>query len=126
MKLSMKTLNQIKGSLARLLTAQNIPVRVSYRAAKFAKAVDRKIRDLEEMRIGLVKKYGEKDADGNYQVTDEHDAEFQKVFEEMLSEEFEVPDVKIKVDDLANAGLTMLDIANLDFILSEIDPTETK
>jgi len=39
----------------------------------------------------------------------------------MLAEEVTLPTITVKVSTLANAGLTMGDIANLDFILDQQD-----
>jgi hypothetical protein len=124
MQITLKQLDAIKSSIARLLTAPGVPVRAAYRAAKFSKAIQKEIIELEEMRNDLVKKYGKETEEG-LRVEPKYEETFQKEYDIMLDEMVTFPDIKICVDDLASAGLSMLDIANLDFMLVEVDPTET-
>lgn len=124
MKTTVKHLDEIKQTLSKLLTASGIPVRVAYRATKFSKFVQKEVTELEEQRLALVRKYGKEDGHGGVRVMPDQEEAFKLDYEQVLEEEVELPEIKIKVDDLANAGLTMLDIANLDFMLVEVDPTE--
>lgn len=126
MKIQLKQLDEIKVSLSKLLTAPGVPARVAYRAAKFSKAIAKEIEEMEEARVELVKKYGKDDGKGNFSVTTENQDTFKEQYDEVLKEEIELPDVQLKIDDLEKSGLTMLDIANLAFLLSETDPTERK
>ena len=125
MKIQLKALNEIKGSLAKLVTAQGVPGRVCYRATKFSKKVTAELSSLEEVRGELVKKFGEKMGE-RVIVTEKNGDAFLEAFEQVLQEEIELPDIKFKAADLENAGLTMLDYANLDFMIVDEDPTERK
>ena len=122
MKIQLKELNRIKGSLSKLLVADNIPARAAYRATKFTKALVRELELLEETRVELVKKYGEKAGDG-LAVPPKHEEAFQGAFGEVLEEEVELPEIQLAVGDLENAKLSMLDFAYLDFMIVETDPT---
>lgn len=124
MKLQLKELNKVKNSLAKLITAEDIPARAAYRATKFSKKVVAEIDAMEEARVALVKKYGVDDGSGRFNVLPENDKKFQEELDVLFSEEVELPDVKIAVGDLEKVKLAMLDYANLDFLIVETDPTE--
>ena len=127
MKTTLKELNDIKSSLAKLITAQGVPARVCYRDSKFTKKVAKEIETLEEARLVIVKKYaGPADPQGNISVLPENTVRFKDEFDALLKEEVELPDVQVAIGDLENAGLTMLDFANLDFAIVDVDPTEKK
>jgi len=117
MKLS--ELNAVKESLAKLLQAPGIPVKAAYRAVKFSKAVAKEIKDLEEERIKLVRKYGVADSAGNVAVPALRLVGFNEEFDELLDEDVDIPATKINIEDVKSAGLTMLDVANLDFLFEE-------
>lgn len=116
--MKLKELNDIKGSIARLLVAPNISAKVAYRATKFSKKLAKEIDDLEEQRVALVRKYGVEE-NGNYRVPPSRLPEFEAEFNQLLEEEVEIPVLRISVDELEKAGLTMLDFANLDFLIEE-------
>lgn len=122
MKLS--ELNDIKNSLAKLLQAPGIPAKTAYRAAKFSKVVAKEIRDLEDARVELVKKWGKADAQGNHNVTPENMAAFTEDLNDILDEDCVIPVMKISVEDVKGAGLTLLDFANLEFLFEEAPSTK--
>lgn len=125
MKITVKELNSIKSSLAKLVVATGIPARACYRATKFSKKIAVEIETLETLRLELIKKHGGvADPAGNIRVPDENNDAFNADFNKVLAEEIDVPDVQIAVGDLTNANLTMLDFANLDFVIVETDPSE--
>jgi hypothetical protein len=120
--MQLKELNAAKGSISKLLVAERVPARVCYRATKFSKKVMAELTALEEQRMALVEKYGVLN-----QTQESPELEmFRNDFKQLLEEEVELPDIVIALGDIENAGLTMLDFANLDFMIQESDPTERK
>lgn len=124
MTLELSQLNRIKQSLSRLLTTENIPARVCYRATKFSKRVADAIEELEEQRIKLVKKYGSLHGEA-LRVDPKNQEKFEAEFGALLTETIELPDISIALSDLEKANLSMIDYANLDFLITE-DSTEKK
>lgn len=124
MKIQLKELDAIKQSLAKLLTAPGIPVRTAYRAQKFSKAVAKEIMNLEDARLELVKAYGKLGEDNMWRVEPKNDEVFRDEYELILEQHVDLPDVVICIDDLQAAQLSMLDVAHLDFLLVEVDPTD--
>jgi hypothetical protein len=121
--MQVRELEQIKGSLAKLVTA-NVPARAAYRAAKFTRVIAKEIQSLEDARVQLILKYGKPNGDGTSTVLSQNLEKFREEFEQLLNEEIEVPAITLEVSDLENAGLTMLDFANLDFMISESEKKE--
>ena len=120
MKITLKELNAIKGSVAKLITAQGIPSRVCHRAISFTKKMTSEIEALEEVRLKLVKQYAAPAVDGVLtHVSNENLDAFTADFDEVLKEEVDIPDMKIALADLDKAGLTMQDHAALHFMIDD-------
>jgi hypothetical protein len=120
MKITLKELNAIKGSMAKLLVAQGIPSRVCHRAIAFTKKMTSEIEALEEVRLKLVKQYSAPAVEGvPTHVSDENLDAFTADFNEVLKEEVEIPDIKIALADLDKVGLTMQDYAALEFLIDD-------
>ena len=120
MKVTLKELNKIKGSVAKLVTAQGLPGRVCHKAISFTKKVTSEIEAMEEVRLKLVKQYAAPRAENELlHVSDENLDQFNADFGEVLKEEVEIPDIKIALADLERADLTMQDHAALDFMIDD-------
>ena len=120
MKVTLKELNKIKGSVAKLVTAQGLPGRVCHKAISFTKKVTSEIEAMEEVRLKLVKQYAAPAVEGVPQhVSNENLDAFNADFDEVLKEEVDVPEIKIALADLEKAGLTMQDHAALDFMIDD-------
>jgi len=120
MKVTLKELNKIKGSVAKLVTAQGLPGRVCHKAISFTKKVTSEIEAMEEVRLKLVKQYAAPRAENELlHVSDENLDQFNADFGEVLKEEVEIPDIKIALADLEKADLTMQDHAALDFMIDD-------
>ena len=120
MKITLKELNAIKGSVAKLITAQGIPSRVCHRAISFTKKMTSEIEALEEVRLRLVRTYAAPYVEGvPMHVSDANLDNFNREFGEVLNLEVEIPDMKIALADLDHAGLTMQNYAALDFMIDD-------
>ena len=79
---------------------------------KLVKKIEAEFTDLEEVRVELVKKYGEKADGDNYKVEGENLNKFITEFNEVLDKEIEVPEFKFtetEVDDFSVEDLMILE-----------------
>lgn len=82
------------------LTACRIPVTTGFKLLKLVKELEKESKLLEELRISLIKKYGEDKGDGNFSIepSSENYITFLKEFGEILGQEFEIDlDQKLKI-----------------------------
>ena len=73
---------------------------------------------MEEQRMALIKKYGEKDEKGDISVKEKMQ-EFMEELNEFLKEEVELSFIPLDLNDVEDLKLSPLDIANLDIFLDE-------
>ena len=85
----------------RKLIEQKFPVMVSYKLAKLVKKLDEQFKVIEEVRTGLIKKYGETDDKGQIQVKPdgENFPKFAGEFNELMSQEVEMVIEKVKLPE---------------------------
>ncbi len=83
------------------LLKQKLPVKVSYGLAKLAIKINTELKAIEEVRIGLVKKYGTtgKDDEINIKPGDLNWVAFAKEFDELMSTESEIVFEKVKIPE---------------------------
>lgn len=116
--IELKELRKISQSIGKVVSADISNEKIRYRLSKLAKVFTTEITDLEKERQRLVKQFGEKDAEGNLRVTDEHDAEFNQRFDDLQSESIEISYIPIDLSGL-NLGLNAIDMLNLEPFLDE-------
>lgn len=116
-KIKLSELRDITGSLSKVLS-QDLPVKQAYRLSKLAKAVQAEIKELNEHRERLIKKYGERDEKGNLAVKSRVD-EFQNEFTPILDEEVELSFIPLDMNDVDGLKVSPLDIANLEPFIDE-------
>lgn len=75
------------------LLAQKLPVIISYKLSKLALKLREELKVIEEVRLGLVRKYGEQDEMGNISVKADNPnfSSFVKDFTELMKAEVELP-----------------------------------
>ena len=85
----------------RKLIVRPFPVLVSYKLSKLVMKLAEQLKIIEEVRTGLVKKYGEPDERGNHQVKPDSDAfaKFVAEFNELMAQEVEVVVDKVKLPE---------------------------
>jgi len=83
------------------LIEQKFPVMVSYKLSKLVMKLNEQFKVIEEVRQGLIKKYGEADEKGNTQVKpeDENFPKFVEEFNELMSQEVELVIEKVKLPE---------------------------
>lgn len=100
----MKLLNgeifNAKEPLQKLLEKE-LPVRVAYGLAKMANKLNAEFQAIEQVRMGLIRKYGEADKDNPMQITVKLESEkypkFVEEMNELMNQEVEVVIEKVKL-----------------------------
>lgn len=115
------------------LSQKSLKARSAYAIAKILKAADAEMTNFNETRMDLIKKYGEKDENGelktdengNVHIPDEVLNTFSIELQELLGTKVEINANKIRMSDLENVEFTPSEMAQLDeFIDFEEAPTE--
>jgi len=85
----------------RKLIEQRFPVMVSYKLAKLVMKLNEQFKVIEEVRTGLIKKYGEADEKGNTQVKQdgENFPKFVEEFNELMAQEHTIDFEKVKLPE---------------------------
>jgi len=85
----------------RKLIEQKLPVLVSYKLAKLVKKLDEQFSIIEEVRLGLVKKYGEVDGNSQFSVKPESEnwPKFLEEYNELMAQETEIVIGKVKLPE---------------------------
>ena len=79
---------------------EDYPPKDAYWFNRFVKKIGPAQEDWEEIRIKLIKKYGEEQEDGSFSVSKERVPEFQTALQEIMDIEFEIEGInKIKFPD---------------------------
>ncbi len=83
------------------LIEQKFPVMVSYKLSKLVMKLNEQFKVIDEVRQGLIKKFGETDEKGNIQVKPEGEnfAKFVVEFNELMSQEVEIAIEKVKLPE---------------------------
>lgn len=110
------------------LSQKQLKARCAYAVGKILKSADAEIQSFNETRMELIKKYGEKDENGelkteengNVRIPPEGLNDFSKELRELLDTEIEISANKIKMDDLGDVEFTPAEMTQLENFI-EID-----
>jgi len=118
MKIKLSELKLMEGPLVKL-TNQDIPVKVAWDLGKFLKRASSELRTLEEFRIKLVQKYGEKESEESdaWKVPPENEVAFKNEYATLLDQEIDIVFKKVKLADLGDIKMSASDMAQLDKII---------
>lgn len=98
-------------ALQKLGESPAMPISQRYWLAKSLSAIERELRDVEKVRVGLIKSHGKQDADGQWTVAGDELAMaiFQSEMGKLLQTEVEVPlPTGLKLDDMCPLTATQL------------------
>lgn len=113
--ITLGALQVVMPSLNKIFNA-NLPAKIAYKISKALNMLNKELKEIEELRIGLVKKYGKENGEGTFQVIPENMQAFATEFQDLLNIPVEglVP-VPIDFDILENAKveLSPIEINNL-------------
>lgn len=104
------------------LSQKQLKARCAYAVGKILKSADAEIQSFNETRMELIKKYGEKDENGelkteengNVRIPPEGLNDFSKELRELLDTEIEISANKIKMDDIGEVEFTPAEMAQLE------------
>lgn len=102
-------------TLEKINKSSDLPAKVAYHFYRLSKALDERSVAFQSVRHKLLEKYGKKDEKtGNYSVEGAELKIFQKEFDDLLNEEFELEFEIIKyVEDLKLSPVEMFSVENI-------------
>ena len=116
MKFQLGEIRQMKEPLIGMLD-KDLPIKSAWRLHKLVKAFDKELGEIEEFRVGLVKKLGEEeDEEGMVQVPEGKMEQFVTEFNELLMTEIEVKYEPIEIDALGDIQMSAKELLGLDKI----------
>lgn len=121
MKIKIADILNKEKSLAEVLTKE-VPVKAGYRLGRNLNKINSELRDYNNKRNELIKKYGEKNKKGDIEVKQggEQWDNFSKDLGQLLDEEIEVDLMKVNLEMLGDIKIKSTDMAHLvDFIIEE-------
>lgn len=109
------------------LSQQELKARLALQIARMLKEAEREIQNFNEIRMNLIKKYGEKDEsgeiitddNGNCKIIPESVTVFSKELNELVEMEVEINANKIKLDDLDSLDFTPSEMVTLEPFIEE-------
>ena len=114
------------------LAKMNLKARLAWQVAKLLKVVDEEIQDFNKTRIEVIKKYGNKDENGelitddkgNCKIEGSNLAIFNKELEELAETKIELQVNRIKISDLEDLDFTPAEMVQLELFLDMEDDDE--
>jgi hypothetical protein len=114
MEIRLAEIKKIETSLSKLAT-KDIKINIAYKIGKLLKVLNQELKNLEESRINLVKKYGKKDEGGeDIRVPVERTEEFMLEFNGLMQEKVSVDFEPIPYQEFGDISLSVTDILSLD------------
>ena len=104
-------LKNVENIILRIINAE-LPIKLAFQINLMVDDLDEKLTKLENFRIGLVKKYGEEDKNGNMQVLPKNMKDFSQELKELMDSDVDFKPVKIPLDvfDSANIKVTVKEL----------------
>ena len=117
------------------LSGKKLPVRLSFAITVNIETMEKRVRQLDAMRLKLLASYANKDAagepvikDGNYSLDEDALAQFQKEYGDLMQEQNDVP-IKTITRDVIEAvdasdrydALTPAEIIGMRFMIKDFD-----
>lgn len=119
MKFTLGELKFMEPSLIEL-SKKDLPIKESWKIAKFLKSVNDELKGVEQERVKLIRKYGEENG-GGIKVKDDQVVNFSKEYSDLLKEEVEIQILPIVIGDLGNISISSNSLANLSRIIVDED-----
>ncbi len=117
MKVKLGQIYNSVGVLAKLLDTE-IPVSLSYKLMKLINNLNTELKQVEEQRIKLVKKYSSSDKESV--VSDESKDEFLKEFSVLLEEEVDIAWESVNLQNYGDSiKMSINDLTKVEYLFSE-------
>ncbi|WP_337871629.1 hypothetical protein [Ignavibacterium sp.] len=114
MKIKLKYIVENTEPIANLLKLE-LPVKTAYKLAKLSNTIQSELREFEQLRNNLIKKYGKQSGDEiKIEPTDKETfGKFSGEITELLETEIEINYTPINIDELGSIKLSAYDIGKL-------------
>lgn len=121
--IKIKIVDIVNGTEAlQKLAKTELKAKLAWQVSKLLKTVEQEMQIFNDTRMSAVKKYGEKDENGelitddngNCKILDNNLALFNKEINELLNNEIEINANKLKISDLEEINFTPSEIAALE------------
>lgn len=107
------------------LSETELKAKLAWQVGRLLKAADAEIQSFNEARLNLIKKYGEKDENGelitdendNCKITQESISDFTNELNELVESEIEINANKINIDSLGDKEFTPSEISQLEVFI---------
>lgn len=102
----------------KILDAE-LPATVAFQLTKLLKTLNDEIKVIEEQRVKLVSKHGQKSGDDNLTVPDTNKEAFLKEFSELLDTEIELNWTPVSVSKFEGLNLSANDLLKVAFLFAD-------
>ena len=116
MKFALGEIRGMKDPLVNLIDKQ-IPIKTAWKLNRLVKSLDKELGEIEEFRVGLVKKFGEEGDDGNFSVPKDKMELFIDEFNELLNTEIDVEFEPIDIEVFGDINISAKDLMLLEKII---------
>jgi len=98
----------------------SVSASLAYHLTKLLKTLNEEMKTIEEQRIKLVEKYGEKnDKEESLVVSEENKAKFMSEFSDLLNSEIELSWEQLSVEKMEGLQLTVNDMSRIQFLFKD-------
>jgi hypothetical protein len=114
-------LEQILTSVVSLrnISEERLPIKTSFKLKKIIKEVDENILIYEESKRELLEKYGEKQDDINYKISEANQEVLENEHQQLIETEVTLGFEQIKAEELENSNISPKDLQILDWLITE-------
>jgi hypothetical protein len=117
MKFTLFELKSMESVLVKLSKYSMLEVKVAFRLGKFIKEVASELQLLEDTRVKLVNKYGEKNSADQIVVAQDKLEAFQKDYKELVDTESIIEFEPIDIECLASVRLTPEELGTIEKLI---------
>ena len=102
----------------KILDAQ-LPASIAFKLTKLLKSLNDEIKSIEDQRVKLVSKYGEKDENNSVSVSETNKESFMKEFGELLNTDIEIQWEPVSIEKFDGLNLSANDLLKVSFLFAE-------
>lgn len=106
-------------SVMNKLIDMPLPARMSFRLARVMREMNDILKNLEEERSKLIKKYGQDNGDGNITVSETNKDMFLEEFQSVLEDQVEINWEPIDPDSFGDSTISVAEISKIGFLFKQ-------
>lgn len=112
-KITLKEMREAQPAMQKLLNTET-NFKLAYRLNRLTKKLMSEYENIENARIDLIKKFGEKTPEGNLRVLPEKNEEFASAFNELIKTEITLEIDLIPQELMTDIKLSAVDLVNIE------------